>query len=136
MPKELTYKQKKYIEGKLQGKTGKDAVIDAGYNVSDSASAYSIATENNNKVSIKQQIEAGFRKLDITPEKLLKRLEKIAIDGENEQASLNALKFSFELLGFNKEQAQQTAQKLIINIDKAVIPVNDTGNNGLDKKNE
>ena len=127
MPKELTYKQKKYIEGKLQGKTGTDAVIDANYNTS-RENARIIASQNNNNLTIREEIKKGLTTLNITPEYLLKRLQYLIDTGDNSQATLNALKFSFELLGFNKEEAQQTAQKLIININKAVIPVNDIGN--------
>lgn len=132
MPRELTYKQKKYIEGKLQGKTGTDAIIDAGYDTS-RENARILASQNNSKDSIREVITRELTTLNITPEYLLKRLQKLIDEGDNSQATLNALKFSFELMGFNKEQAQKTAQKLIINIDKAVVPINSTGKNSLDK---
>ena len=59
--KRLTTKQLKYIKGKVEGKTGVDAVIDAGYNVQDHDSAKSIATQNNDNPLIARAIDKALK---------------------------------------------------------------------------
>jgi len=122
-PKELTMKQKKYVKEKIEGKTGTDAVINAGYDVKDRNSASSIAYENNQAPAIKEEISRALTSLAITPEDILKTLQRNVKQSSNYSASIVAIKFLFELMGWSKDKAEEEVQKIVFNIDKAVIPL-------------
>lgn len=121
--KNLTTKQKKYIANRLDGQSGTTAVLNAGYNTTP-LNARIIASQNNKKPEIKAEIEANLAELNITPKLLLSRLREQIIAGENETATLNTIKYLFDLMGWDKDIATKESQKIIVNIDRSVIPMN------------
>jgi len=122
-PKEPTLKEQKYIQEKIDGKCGADAVINAGYDVKDRNSASTIAWQKNNKPLIRDEIRKGLLGLKITPKYLLKRLNLLIEHSPNDVAALNTVKYLFELMGWSKDNAEQEVQKMVFNINQAVIPL-------------
>jgi hypothetical protein len=119
--RELTIKERRFVNEYLKSGNATQSVIRAGYEIQHPRQA---GYELKNRENIKEQIDIALTKLDITPDKLLMILQQIGDKGENDIAKLNTVKYLFELMGWDKEKAQKVAQKIIINIDKGVIPVN------------
>tara|TARA_R100001530_G_scaffold50888_1_gene37793 strand:+ start:184 stop:603 length:420 start_codon:yes stop_codon:yes gene_type:complete len=123
MATDLTIKQKKYVKERLKGSTGVKAVADI-YNTTSYGSASALSTKLNKTPKIRKEIEEGLNKLDITPEYLLRELKNLISKGKSDNTILKTIQYYFDLLGYTKENQQQQAQRLVINIDKGVIPVN------------
>ena len=123
MSTDLTMKQKKYVKERLKGSTGVKAVTDI-YNTTSYGSASALSTKLNKTPKIRKEIEEGLNKLDITPEYLLRELKNLISKGRSDNTILKTIQYYFDLLGYTKENQQQQAQRLVINIDKGVIPVN------------
>ena len=123
MATDLTIKQKKYVKERLKGSTGVKAVTDI-YNTTSYGSASALSTKLNKTPKIRKEIEEGLNKLDITPEYLLRELKNLISKGRSDNTILKTIQYYFDLLGYTKENQQQQAQRLVINIDKGVIPVN------------
>ena len=123
MATDLTIKQKKYVKERLKGSTGVKAVTDI-YNTTSYGSASALSTKLNKTPKIRKEIEEGLNKLDITPEYLLRELKNLISKGRSDNTILKTIQYYFDLLGYTKENQQQQAQRLVINIDKGVIPFN------------
>ena len=123
MAKDLTIKQKKYVNERLKGKSGVKAVQNI-YNTTSYGSAGALATKLNKTPKIKEEINKGLNKLNITPEYLLKELKELIKRGRSDNTILKTIQYYFDLLGYTKENQQQQAQKIVVNIDKGVIPLN------------
>ena len=87
-------------------------------------SATALASELKNKPQIKEAIAQSLSKLNITPEKILSKLDEILTANQNPQATLNASKYLFELMGYKKELEEGRQGNIIINIDKGIVPLN------------
>lgn len=76
----MTTKQKRFVEEKIKGKSGKEAAINAGYSAK---TAVKIASENQTKPDIKEAIDKRMAqieaKTDITVE-LIQKLHKAAMN--------------------------------------------------------
>ena len=123
MATDLTIKQKKYIEERLQGSSGVKAVSNI-YNTTSYGSASALSTKLNKTPKIRKEIEKGLERLEITPHYLLKELKNLIKKGRSDNTILKTIQYYFDLLGYTKENQQQQAQRLVINIDKGVIPLN------------
>tara|TARA_Y100000310_G_C19944541_1_gene474070 strand:+ start:69 stop:494 length:426 start_codon:yes stop_codon:yes gene_type:complete len=133
METDLTIKQKKYVKERLKGSTGVKAVTDI-YNTTSYGSASALSTKLNKTPKIRKEIEKGLNKLDITPEYLLRELKNLISKGKSDNTILNVIKYYFDLLGYTKDNQREQAQRLVINIDKGVIPVNLRDKNNSEKK--
>jgi len=133
MSTDLTMKQKKYIEERLKGSTGVKAVTDI-YNTTSYGSASALSTKLNKTPKIRKEIEKGLKRLEITPHYLLKELKNLIEKGRSDNTILKTIQYYFDLLGYTKDNQREQAQRLVINIDKGVIPVNLRDKNSSEKK--
>ena len=133
MSTDLTMKQKKYIEERLKGSTGVKAVSNI-YNTTSYGSASALSTKLNKTPKIRKEIEKGLERLEITPHYLLKELKNLIEKGRSDNTILKTIQYYFDLLGYTKDNQREQAQRLVINIDKGVIPVNLRDKNSLEKK--
>ena len=125
--RQLTHKQKEFIKHKAQGKTGKQAVIDAGYNVSTPNTAEVIAYENLRKPQIASALDKALVKHEITLDAALKPISKgLIATRQNEftgeitediNTQLKASDRALRLLGVS-QGSSQTAFVNVINIDR------------------
>ena len=78
--RKLTLKQRKFISGKIAGKSGAQAARDAGYS---KRSSRLIAAENQTKPNILKEIDAKtaeiMQKLDLSAENLLKDIKNTGL---------------------------------------------------------
>lgn len=90
--KELSIKEKKFVHEYVKSEgNGTQAALKA-YDTEDYSTASAIASENLEKPKIKKAIEEALVKLDITPEKILKRFDRLAEKQEetNPMAAIRA----------------------------------------------
>lgn len=113
----LTVKQAKFVKAKAQGLTGVAAVQEA-YGLTDYKTAAVIASQNLNKLSIQEAVQAEMAKQGITLEAIIRPVkealeaEKVSIVGNGEQAMaevtpdhsvrLKAVSIASQFMGINK----------------------------------
>lgn len=132
MTKRLTVKQLNFVKEKAKGKTGTQAVIDAGYKVSNIKTAEVIGSENLSKPIIQKALDQALLKHDITLENSLipiakglkaKRITEVEGDYfttevDDLDMQLKASDRALKLLGISGSTGNNTAFINVINLDK------------------
>jgi phage terminase small subunit len=89
MSEDLTGKQKRFVAAYAQGKSGKEAVVEAGYNVTSDASASSLATTMLNNPKIQNALDAAIQQqFPNVPQLAAQRLVNILIDDESRPSDI------------------------------------------------
>ena len=89
MSKGLTGKQKRFVAAYSQGMSGKDAVVQAGYNVTSDDSAASLATTMLNNPKIQNALDAAIQQQFPNVTKLAaERLVNILIDDQSRPSNI------------------------------------------------
>ena len=84
MSENLTGKQKRFVAAYSQGASGKDAVVQAGYNVTSGESAAALATTMLNNPKIQNALDAAIQaQFPNVPQLAAQRLVNILIDDES-----------------------------------------------------
>jgi len=117
-------KANRYVNARLAGKTPIQAVFAAGFNPSNDHSAATMGSQLDKRPEIRKAIKDALDKESITPITLISRLNQLQGQDKDTRVALATIKYIFDLMGWTKEKAEETTQKLVFNIDKAVIPAN------------
>lgn len=89
MSKSLTGKQKRFVAAYAQGASGKEAVIQAGYNVTTGDSAASLATTMLNNPKIQNALDAAIQQqFPNVPQLAAQRLVNILIDDQSRPSDI------------------------------------------------
>jgi phage terminase small subunit len=89
MSKSLTGKQKRFVAAYAQGASGKEAVIQAGYNVTTDDSASSLATTMLNNPKIQNALDAAIQQqFPNVPQLAAQRLVNILIDDQSRPSDI------------------------------------------------
>lgn len=84
MSKNLTGKQKRFVAAYAEGRSGKDAVISAGYNVTSDQSAASLATTMLNNDKIQNALDVAIKqRFPNLPNLAADRLVNILLDDQS-----------------------------------------------------
>lgn len=103
MAKKLTPKERAFVKAKVQGKTNRQAFLEAGYSKNDKQAVMDVAASKiNNKPHIQQAIDTALQKLGATPEWAVGELMKVAAQDKEIGAKRLAAKDILELHGWNK----------------------------------
>ena len=89
MSESLTGKQKRFVAAYSQGMSGKDAVVEAGYEVTSDKSAASLATTMLNNPKIQNALDAAIQQqFPNVPQLAAQRLVNILIDDESRPSDI------------------------------------------------
>ena len=89
MSKSLTGKQKRFVAAYAQGASGKEAVIQAGYNVTTGDSAASLANTMLNNPKIQNALDAAIQQqFPNVPQLAAQRLVNILIDDQSRPSDI------------------------------------------------
>jgi len=89
MSEDLTGKQKRFVAAYSQGMSGKDAVVEAGYEVTSDKSAASLATTMLNNPKIQNALDAAIQQqFPNVPQLAAQRLVNILIDDESRPSDI------------------------------------------------
>lgn len=107
----LTPKQAGFVKEYVRnGGNGTQAVLKT-YDTNNANIAHSIASENLRKPTIKEEIEEAARSLQLTPRRLLGRLDK-GLDNENPMAMVACARTLIDMTGWKSPDRQEITHKV------------------------
>lgn len=109
MSRDLTIKQRKYVEAVTQHGNGTQAVIDAGYDVQDRQVAKVISSENMTKPQLQREIEVIMERRGMTEDNAVEMHNEL-LHSEDPRIRLDSLKLYYQVKGLFAPKRVETAR--------------------------